>query len=156
MSKIMDLYAEVNDIDDLKPVYNREFFDKVQKDDEEQAIKQMLDKARKQSKQEVEDWLYSRAEFNWGEDEEGHGYLYFDNFEAVCEEAATGLMEAYIEDQHFDVSDKQYAHMIEVVRDNLADMWADIEWDCIKRAQLDQDDRWASYQSYNNLTLPKE
>ena len=156
MSKIMDLYAEVNDIDDLKPVYRKDFFDKVQKDDEERAIRQMLDKAKTQSRQEVEDWLYARAEWDWGiDDDDGHAKLYFENFVEVCEEAATDLMDAYIEEEHFDVSDEQYYHMIEVVKENLEDMWADIEEDCIKRCIDDAEEESAQMQSYYNAVYDR-
>lgn len=156
MSKIMDLYAEVNDIDDLKPVYNREFFDKVQKDDEERAIKQMLDKARKQSRQEVEDWLYPRAEWDWGiDDDTGHEVMYFENFVELCEEAATDLMDAYIEEEHFDVSDEQYYHMIQVVQENLEDMWADIEEDCIERCKQDTKDEQELRDDYYNAVYDR-
>ena len=137
MSKIKDLYAEVEGIDDLKPVENREFFDKVA---EKRVVDQILENAKQENRQRVEDWLYERAEFEWGYDDEGHAELYFENFEEVCEEAATDLMDEYIECQHLDITDEQYTHIIEMVRDNLANMWADIECDCIKRSIQDEKD----------------
>lgn len=137
MSKIKDLYAEVEGIDDLKPVENREFFDKVA---EKRVVDQILDNAKQERRQDVEDWLYERAEFEWGQDDEGHAELYFENFEEVCEEAATDLLDGYIVEQHLDITDEQYTHIIEMVRDNLANMWADIEDDCIKRSIQDEKD----------------
>ena len=137
MSRIKDLYAEVEGIDDLKPVENRDFFDKVA---EKRVVDQILDNAKQERRQVVEDWLYERAEFEWGQDDEGHAELYFENFEEVCEEAATDLMDEYIECQHLDITDEQYTHIIEMVRDNLANMWADIECDCIQRSIQDEKD----------------
>ena len=151
MSKIKDLYAEVNDIDDLKPVEDREVWENIRKHDmSEKVIAQILEKEKHHNAQDVEDWLYERAEFNWGEDDEGHAYLYFDNFEEVCEEAATDLIDGYIEDQHLDLDDHQYTYIIEVLRDELANMWADIEEDCIKRSIQDDKDRQELFDDFYN------
>ena len=151
MSKIKDLYAEVNDIDDLKPVEDREVWENIRKHDmSEKVIAQILNKAKQQRAQDTEDWLYERAEWEWGEDDEGHAEMYFENFEEVCEEAATDLVDGYIIDQHFDMTDEQYTHIIEVVRDNLANMWADIECDCIERCKQDTKDEQELYDSFYN------
>lgn len=133
MSKIKDLYAEVNDIDDLKPaksVYNKEFFDKVQAMDEERAVEQIFKKGK-----EFKDayaWFKDKAEFGGGYDEEGHYETYFENFTELCEQAAMELTDAYIIDQHFDMGDDQYNRVINKVGDLLADYYADLESEIIE------------------------
>ncbi len=151
MSKIKDLYAEVNDIDDLKPVDDREVWENIRKHDmSEKVIAQILEKEKHHNAQDVEDWLYERAEFEYGQDDEGHTELYFENFMDVCEEAATDLLDGYIVEQHLDLDDHQYTYIIEVLRDELADMWADIECDCIQRSIQDEKDEQELRQSFYN------
>lgn len=130
MSKIKDLLAEVEGIDDLKPVYNREFFDSIQKSDEERAVEQIFKKGK-----EFKDayaWFKDKAEFGGGYDEEGHYETYFENFTELCDQAAMELTDAYIIDQHFDMDDDQYDRITNKVGDLLADYYADMESEIIK------------------------
>lgn len=150
MSKIMDLVAEVEDIDDLKPVYNREFFDHVQKSDEARAVEQIFNKGKKWDG--ARRYFTERAEFAYTDE----GELCFDNFTELCAAAAEELVNNYIEEQHFDMDDKQYSRIIDKVSDLLADHYADLESELIDDELADRAEERMQRESYNNLTLPKE
>lgn len=154
MSKIMDLVAEVEGIDDLKPTYNREFFDHVQKLDEERMRKQLLERADKFIG--LDNWLYERAEWRIDYDEEGRMSWDIDNFDHLADTAATDLVDFYIEDQHFDMSDELYTKTIDWLGDKLIEMWQEKKQSLIERKIEDDKEEWAQRESYNNLTLPKE
>lgn len=154
MSKIKDLYAEVEGIDDLKPTYNREFFDHVQKSDEARAVEQIFDKGKKWGG--AYEWFVENAEFGCGYDDEGHKEIYFENFTELCDKATMELTDGFIEDQHFDMDDSQYDRITNKVGDLLADYYADTESEIIEQYKSDQQEKWEEYQSYNEATLPKE
>ena len=154
MSKIKDLYAEVNDIDDLKPTYNREFFDKVQKIDEERMRKHLIERATKFIG--VDDWLYERAEWGVEYDEDGHMSWDIDNLDHLADVAATDLVDSYIEDEHFDMSDELYTKTIGWLGDELIDMWQDKKRVLIKRKIEDEKEEQMAREEYDYLTLPKE
>lgn len=151
MSKIKDLLAEVEDIDDLKPVksvYNKEFFDKVQAMEEARAIEQIFNKGK--AFEGAHDWFKDKAEFGGGYDEEGHYETYFENFTELCDQAAMELTDAFIQDQHFDMDDDQYDRITNKVGDLLADYYADIESDIIKEYEDDRDEAWQQRVSFYN------
>lgn len=154
MSKIKDLYAEVEGIDDLKPVYNREFFDSVQKKDEERAVEYIFKKGKEWDG--ARRYFMEHAEFEYGINDEGLKELYFENFVELCDKAAMELTDGFIEEQHFDMDDSQYDRITNKVGDLLADYYADLESELIHDELEDQAEAWAQRQSYNNLTLPKE
>lgn len=154
MSKTMDLVAEVEGIDDLKPTYNREFFDSVQKSDEARAIEQIFDKGKKWDG--AYEWFEEHAEFGCGYDDEGHKEIYFENFTELCDKAAMELTDAFIEEQHFDMDDSMYDRITNKVGDLLADYYADLEQEIIDDELADRAEEQMQRESYNNLTLPKE
>lgn len=154
MSKIMDLVAEVEGIDDLKPTYNREFFDSVQKSDERRAIDEIFKKGKEWKG--AYEWFEERAEFGCGYDDEGHKEIYFENFTELCEKAAMELTDGFIEEQHFDMDDAQYDRITNAVGELLADYYADTESEIIKQYAYDQAEAQMRRESYNDLTLPKE
>lgn len=154
MSKIMDLVAEVEGIDDLKPTYNREFFDHVQKSDERRAIDEIFKKGKEWKG--AYEWFEERAEFGCGYDDEGHKEIYFENFTELCEKAAMELTDGFIEEQHFDMDDAQYDRITNTVGELLADYYADTESEIIKQYGYDQAEEQMRRESYNNSTLPKE
>lgn len=153
MSKIKDLLAEVEDIDDLRPVYNREFFDSVQKKDEERAIEQIFNKGK--AFKGAHDWFYDKAEFGGGYDDEGHYEIYFENFTELCDQAAMELTDAFIQDQHFDMDDDQYDRITNKVGDLLADYYADMESDIIKEYEDDQKEAWQQQVSFHNAVYDR-
>ena len=154
MSKIMDLVAEVEGIDDLKPTYNREFFDHVQKSDEERAIKQIVKKGTEWDG--ARRYFTEHASFTMDYNDEGLKELYFENFVELCDKAAMELTDGFIEEQHFDMDDSMYDRITNKVGDELANHFADLEQEIINDELADRAEAQMQRESYNNLTLPKE
>lgn len=154
MSKIKDLYAEVEGIDDLKPAYNREFFDSVQKSDEERAIEQIVKKGTEWDG--ARRYFTEHASFTMDYNDEGLKELYFENFVELCDKAAMELTDGFIEEQHFDMDDAQYDRITNKVGDELANYFADLEQEIINDELADRAEAQMQRESYNNLTLPKE
>lgn len=124
MSKIKDLYAEVNDIDDLKqPLY--------------QKLGAMI-YVKAKSWVGIRSWFRSNAEYDAGKDDEGHTEWYFENFEKLCEEAVNGALDNLIEEEHLDISNETYNRAIEYGGDWLADTLADFESECIQDYVMDR------------------
>lgn len=118
MSRIKDLLAEEQNIDDLKrPLY--------------QELGEMI-YVKAKSWDGIRSWFRSNAEYDAGKDDEGHTEWYFENFEDLCEKAVTNTMDKLIEDEHLDISDETYNRAIEYARDWLADALADFESECIQ------------------------
>lgn len=141
MSKIKDLYAAVEGIDDLAPVhYDKAFAVAVAQADEDRAVEQIFRKGKEFEGARA--WFKDKAEFGGGYDEEGHYETYFENFTELCEQAAMELTDAYIEDQHFDMDDEQYDRITNKVGDLLADYYADMESDIIKEYEEDLSEAW--------------
>lgn len=154
MSKIMDLVAEVEGIDDLKPTYNREFFDSVQKSDEERAIKQIVKKGTEWDG--ARRYFTEHASFTMDYNDGGMKELYFENFVELCDKAAMELTDGFIEEQHFDMDDSMYDRITNKVGDELANYFADLEQEIINDELADRAEAQMQRESYNNLTLPKE
>lgn len=124
MSKIKDLYAEVNDIDDLKrPLY--------------QKLGEMI-YVKAKNWEGIRSWFRSNAEYDAGKDDEGHTEWYFENFEKLCEQVVNGALDNLIEDEHLDISDETYNRAIEYGRDWLADALSDFESECIQDYAMDR------------------
>lgn len=124
MSRIKDLLAEEQNIDDLKrPLY-------------QELGEQAFVKAK--NWEGIRDWFRSNAEYEAGEDDEGHTEYYFENFFDLCEEAITDTLDQLIEDQHLDISDETYSQAIEYGTSWLADTLADFEAECIQDYAIDQ------------------
>lgn len=118
MSRIKDLLAEEQNIDDLKrPLY-------------QELGEQAYVKAKNWGG--VRDWFRSNADFDAGVDDEGHTEYYFENFDELCEQAITSELDKLIEDQHLDISDETYSQAIEYGASWLADTLADFESECIQ------------------------
>ncbi len=150
MSKIMDLVAEVEGIDDLKPTYNREFFDSVQKSDEARAIEQIFDKGKKWDG--ARRYFTEHASFTMDYNDEGLKELYFENFTELCDKAAMELTDGFIEEQHFDMDDSMYDRITNKVGDLLADYYADLESEIINDELADRAEAQMQRETYNNLT----
>ena len=147
MSKIKDLYAAVEGIDDLAPVhYNKTFAMAVAQADESRAVEQIFKKGK-----EFKDayaWFKDKAEFGGGYDDEGHYETYFENFTELCDHAAMELTDAFIQDQHFDMDDEQYDRITNKVGDLLADYYADMESDIIKEYNEACSEAWQQRVSF--------
>lgn len=124
MSRIKDLLAEEQDIDDLKqPLY--------------QKLGEMIYTKTLHAK-DIRHWLRERAEYEGGKDDEGHTEWYFENFEDLCEEAVNDTLDQLIEEEHLDISDETYSRAIEYARDWLANALADFESECIQDYVMDR------------------
>ena len=124
MSRIKDLLAEEQDIDDLKqPLY--------------QKLGEMI-YVKAKSWDGIRSWLRSNAEYDAGKDDEGHTEWYFENFEDLCEQAVNGALDRLIEEEHLDISDETYNRAIEYARDWLADALSDFESECIQDYVMDR------------------
>lgn len=118
MSRIKDLLAEEQGIDDLKrPLY--------------QVLgEQAYVKAKNWGG--VRDWFRDNAEYDAGTDDEGHTEYYFENFFDLCEEVITSELDKLIEDQHLDISDETYSQAIDYGASWLAETLAEFEAECIQ------------------------
>ena len=124
MSRIKDLLAEEQNIDDLKrPLY--------------QEIGEMI-YVKAKNWDGIRSWFRSNAEYDAGKDDEGHTEWYFENFEDLCEQVVNGALDNLIEEEHLDISDETYNRAIEYGRDWLADTLADFESECIRDYVSDQ------------------
>ena len=118
MSRIKDLLAEEQNIDDLKrPLY--------------QELGEMI-YVKAKNWDGIRSWFRNNAEYDAGKDDEGHTEWYFENFEKLCEQAVNGALDNLIEEEHLDISDETYNRAIEYGRDWLADTLADFESECIQ------------------------
>lgn len=124
MSKIKDLLAEEQNIDDLKrPLY--------------QKLGEMI-YTKTLHAEDLRHWLRARAEYEGGKDDDGHTEWYFENFEDLCEEAVNYTLDKLIEEEHLDISDETYNRAIEYARDWLADALSDFESECIQDYVMDR------------------
>ena len=124
MSRIKDLLAEEQNIDDLKrPLY--------------QELGEMI-YVKAKNWDGIRSWFRSNAEYDAGKDDEGHTEWYFENFEDLCRQVVNGALDNLIEEEHLDISDETYNRAIEYARDWLADTLADFESECIRDYVSDQ------------------
>lgn len=138
MSKIKDLLAIKEGIDDLMPEphkYDKAFYDAVQQADIKRIGEQVYAKTLHMSN--LRSWMRANAEYGTGLNDEGHEEVYFENFEDLCEQACEGNLMDYIEDQHLDLTDKEYSDILYYARDWLADALSDFESECIQDAMMD-------------------
>lgn len=144
MSKIMDLYAIENGIDDLIP---------PRKPD----LKQVAERVARQVNYE---WAMAeyreKAEFEEGYDDEGHKRLYFENFIDISNDIARDVLDAEIEREHVDLTDEEYREVRARAADIIADNFADKEEEIIEEEMERNKEAYEDFLSYNNLTLPKE
>lgn len=113
MSKIKDLYAEAEDIDDLKRVRpsNNNIADIV---------------ANWSKRMATEDYIADNAEFGLGDDD-GQPCMYMENFAELCEEVAQGSLDELIEQEHYDLTDEAYRYILARASALVADYYADYE-----------------------------
>lgn len=124
MSRIKDLLAEEQNIDDLKrPLY--------------QELGEMI-YVKAKGWDGIRSWFRNNAEYDAGKDDEGHTEWYFENFLDLCEQVVNGALDNLIEEEHLDISDETYNRAIEYGRDWLADTLADFESECIQDYVSDQ------------------
>lgn len=113
MSKIKDLYAEAEDIDDLKRV--------------RPSNNNIADIVLVWSKTpQVEDYIADNAEFGLGDDD-GHPCMFMENFTMMCDDIAQDTLDRLIEQEHYDINDTDYKYIITRASALIADHYADYE-----------------------------
>jgi hypothetical protein len=111
MSKIKVLFAEEEGIDDLIPTRpsNNNIADIV------------LEWAKTP---ETEDYIADHAYFALGDDD-GQPCMFLENFTTLCDEIALDTLDRLIEQEHYDLSDMDYAQIVERASNLIADFYAD-------------------------------
>lgn len=113
MSRIKDLLAEVDEIDDLRPTQpsNDNIADIV------------LEWAKTP---QAEDYIADHAYFGLGDDD-GQPCMFLENFTTLCDEIALDTLDRLIEQEHYDLGDKEYAQIVERASNLIANHYADYE-----------------------------
>lgn len=114
MSKIKDLYAEAEGIDDLMPT----------KPSMSTIAKAVANSCRSVA---TEDEIANEAEFEVSIDDDGHECVYVENFMDICESIAREHLDDMIEQNHIDLTDTEYFNTLDLARDMLADDYAGYE-----------------------------
>lgn len=134
MSKIKDLLAEQEGIDDLMPeLYPACIASK--------AIVFLQD-----NRADYERYLRKNAEFTCGTSDEGYPETYFENFGSLCEMIAHDCLDNYIEEQAIDLSDDRYKITHKILTDNIMDKLADLESEIIEDAEEDSKEQYDKLQ----------
>lgn len=138
MSKIKDLLAIKEGIDDLMPEphkYDKAFYDAVQEADIKRIGEHVYQATLHQD--DLLEWMRGNANYEAGEDDEGHTEWYFENFRDLCWEACEGTLDADIEEQHLDLTDTEYNNILQYATNQLADSLVDFESECVADANSD-------------------
>ena len=122
MSKIKDLFAEEENIDDLKvPVrYGKDFYDSVQASDLERFYNAVLKRLKESW---VEDELRNLLVVGEGGTDEGYSEPYFDNYTYIIKAAVDEAIDELIENEHYDLSDSDYKKIYPKLVEETADYW---------------------------------
>lgn len=114
MSKIKDLYAETEGIEDLMPA---------------KLSMSTIAKAVANSCRGIatEDEIANEAQFEVSIDDDGHECVFLENFMTICERIAREHLDDMIEQNHIDLTDTEYFATLDIARDMLADDYADYE-----------------------------
>lgn len=125
MSRIKDLLAEEENIDDLKvPTrFGKAFGEFIAKVDNKRIAETVLAWAKTP---QVEDYIADNAIFGLGDDD-GQPCMFLENFTTLCDEIATDTLERLIEQEHLDLSDLEYAEIVEQAASLIADYYSDYE-----------------------------
>lgn len=125
MSRIKDLLAEEENIDDLKAPtrFGKEFSRFITTADNKRIAEAVLRSARTP---QVEDYIADHAYFGLGDDD-GHPCMFLENFTTLCDEIAVDVLEDLIKQEHLDLSDLEYAQIVEHASNLIADYYADYE-----------------------------
>lgn len=116
MSKIKDLLATVEGIEDLEPA----------KPSIETIAKMAVATC---CPPDVRETIRNEAQFEYGTDDDGHIEVYLENFCDICQSIARDELDKLIESFHLDLSDTEYFETLDIARDMLADAYADFEWE---------------------------
>lgn len=137
MSKIKDLLAEEENIDDLKvPVhkYGKEFYNAVQLADCERIADSVYESS---ISKDAEDEIANRAQYEVDVDDEGHECLYLENYIDIIGDIVREHLDDMIEDQHLDLTDDEYFKIKDLAEAMLSDHYADYESQLCRDAEED-------------------
>lgn len=125
MSKIKVLLAEEENIDDLKvPTrFGKLFGDFITRVDDKRIAEVVLEWAKTP---QVEDYIADHACFGLGDDD-GHPCMFLENFTTLCDDIATDTLDRLIKQEHYDLTDDEYAFIIEHASNLIADYYSDYE-----------------------------
>lgn len=112
MSKIKDLYAIENDIEDLVPAKQPDFGE----------IEQAIRKNMVANTENIRDEIKREAEFDGDDDTDE---IHMCNFYPLCDWQASTYVDAYIEDQHLDIEPDDYDNLCAGLGDWLAEALED-------------------------------
>lgn len=129
MSKIKDLLAIEEGIDDLMPVH-------VWTDEDTKRIADILVK-RAVEWEGREKWFMDNAEFSVDTNDFGAECFYFENFWELCDQAIEEMFDGYIEEQALDVPNDVYDRICKCATEILVDKLADFECDCVRDYEQD-------------------
>lgn len=116
MSKIKDLLAEEEDIEDLKP---------IKKPSLEWVVDTVVNWAIMPYS---EDYIADNAEFGMvADDDDGHPVMVMENFTSLCDDLAVRYLDRLIEGEHIDISDDDYAKALDKASARIADFYSDYE-----------------------------
>ena len=136
MSRIKILLAEEENIDDLKvPIrFGKDFADSVAAYDLERFTESVW---RALKAYNFRPNIEQDAEYGFSEDDEGHEECYLENFLDLMDAYAQEALDREIEAQQFDMSDEDYKNTLVLLRDKLADRYADYESALCEDALMD-------------------
>ena len=125
MSRIKDLLAEVENIDDLKT--DDEEIKKQAKFERDLWIKRYAEAVSNNAKGIAsEDFIADNARYETGDDD-GHMCVFMENFTLLCDDLAEEHLNALIEQNHIDMDDAMYRAVLERASAEIADFYADYE-----------------------------
>lgn len=125
MSRIKDLLAEEENIDDLKAPtrFGKEFSAFITSADNKRIAENVLRYARTPK---IEDYIADNAIFGLGDDN-GQPCMFMENFTMMCDRIAIDTLDMLIKQEHYDLSDLEYAQIVEHASNLIADYYADYE-----------------------------
>ena len=120
MSKIKDLYAIENDIDDLKPI-------EPSLDDLANAIAIVINR----DATPIREKIAKDARYECGVSDEGYPEYYIENFVDICDFISETYCEDYVRDNQIDIDDERYKTLTEKLSAIVQDKFADYESELI-------------------------
>lgn len=145
MSKIMDLYAIENGIEDLIPPRKPDLKQEAERVALNVDYNWAIDEFRK------------NIELSYGYDDEGHPEVYFENFIDICNDIAECTLDSYIENNHLDLTDDEYnevrARAADIIANNYADEEEDIKKDTLEDIKDAEEKRQDYYEAVYDRRL---
>ena len=134
MSRIKDLLAEKENIEDLKPTLCAGCI-------ADEVYKKVVENA-----DAIIKYIRENPEFTTDiDDVTGEECLMFENYFELCGDLATDYLNEYIGDENLDISDKCYDLARDIIQANIADKFADIEGEVVRDAEETSKDRYDAY-----------